>query len=140
MLFLVDTFKRQDKAISNPNLSDDDIKKVRKIIQDVLTQSYSDLSTLFSASLQKIATDMFSQCIISESTKAAPTFSNVMTEFQSGMIFIHDIQGLEKHCVKFLNILVKQGGGYNHAANSIAENWRVHIKEELNINIGFDTK
>ena len=140
-LFCIDTVEHQDGAISNPMLSNnDDVKKVRKIIERILTQWYSDLSELFSTSLQQIATDMFSHGIISQNVRTAPAFMEMMQEFQSGMKFIRDGQRLVNHCQIFLQILVKQGGPHKQAAISIAEDWIATIKRELDINIKFDTK
>lgn len=137
---LVDTVKHQNTAISNPSLNDGDIKKIKKIIQDVITQWYSDLSELFSASLQQIAINMFAHGLISQSVKDAPIFINMMTEFQSGMKFIRDIKRLVKHCQMFLDVVVKQGGPFKQAAISIAADWTGSIKKEMDINLEFDTK
>ena len=140
MLFCIDTVKQQDGATSNPILSNDDVKKVRKIIESVLTQWHSKLSKLFNASLQQIATDMYSCGIISQNVRAAPVFMDMMAEFQLGMEFISDGQRLVNYCQTFLQILVKQGGPHKQAAISIAEDWIGNIKRELKLNINFDTK
>ena len=81
---------------------------------------------------------MYSHSLISETTKDAANFNDMMREFKSGMDFIRDGHKLVKRCLLFLQSLVKQGGPHKDAASSIAEEWTDNIKEKLNINIEFD--
>ena len=81
---------------------------------------------------------MSSHGLISEPTRDAANFNDMMGEFKSGMSFIHDGQELFKYCELFLQSLVKQGGPHKRAATSIAEQLTANIKEKLNINIEFD--
>ena len=120
-------------------LSADEVKEVRKIVQDVLIQYCTALDGLLKASIQSFATVMYSQGLISGRTKHAANFNDIMAEFKSGLTFIHDGQRLTKQCQLFLQSLAKQGGGpYKRAAHSIGEEWTDTIKEKLNINIEFD--
>ena len=119
-------------------LSGDKGNEVIKIIKVVLTKRYAALDGLLKASIKSFAVDMYSHSLISETTKDAANFNDMMREFKSGMEFIRDGHKLVKHCQLFLQSLVKQGGPHKDAASSIAEEWTANIKEKLNINIKFD--
>ena len=121
-------------------LSGDKVKEVREIIQDVLTEQYSALDCLLKASMKSIAIDMYSHGLISETTRDAASFNDIVTEFKLGLTFIHDGQKLLKHCQLFLQTLAKQGGPYEQAARSIAEEWTANINKKLNINIELNIK
>ena len=112
--------------------------EVKKIIQDLPNEQYSTLNYLSKTSMKSIAVDMYSHGLISEKTKDTANFNDIMTEFKSGLTFIHDGQELVKYCQLFLQSLAKQGGPYKQAATSIAKEWTANIKEKLNINIDFD--
>ena len=114
------------------------LKQIKKIIQDVLTQWYSDLSKVLKRSLEKIATDMYSHDLITKTVNDAPTFKDIMNEFQSGMKLIHNYQRLVKYCELFLQTLVDQRGPPRQAAFSIAKEWTDQIKEKLEITIEFN--
>ena len=115
-----------------------ELKQIKKIIQDVLTQWHSDLSEVLRASLEKIATDMYSRGLITETVYETPTFKEIMNEFQLGMKFIRNYQRLVKYCELFLHTLVDQRGPPSQAAFSIAEEWTDQIKEKLDITIEFN--
>ena len=83
-------------------LSGDEVNEVKKIIQDVLTKSHADLDGLLKASIKSFAVDMYSHGLISEPTKDAANFNDMVREFKSGMGFIRDGQKLVKHCQLFL--------------------------------------
>ena len=119
-------------------LSADEVDKIKKILQDVLTKRHAALDGLLKASIKSIATDMYSHGLISVPTRDAAKFEDMMREFTSGMDFIRDDHNLVKHCRLFLQSLGKQGGPHKQAASSIAEEWTANIKEKLNINKEFD--
>ena len=119
-------------------LSGDKVNEVRKIIQDILTKYYADLDDLLKASMKSIAADMYSHGLISEPTKDAANFNDMMREFKSGMNIIRDGQKLVKHCQLFLQSLVKREGPLKDAASSIAEEWTDNINKKLNLYIEFD--
>ena len=122
----------------DPVLSGDKVKKVRKIIQDVLTEQYFALDGMLKASIKSFAVDIYSHGLISETTKDTANFSDMTREFKSGMDFICYGHKLVKYCHLFLQSLDKQGGPHKRAASSIAKEWTAIIKEKLNINIEFD--
>ena len=124
---------------SNPAIiSSDKLEEIKKIIKDVLTQYHSGLSKVFSTSLEKIATDMYSHGLISETVKDAPNFRDILKEFQLGMDFIHKYKRLVKHCELFLQSLVDQHGPPKQAAISVAEEWSDSIRRKLDITIEFN--
>ena len=114
-----------------------DVGKVKKEIQKVLKQCYSKLDILLRESLQQIATDMFSDGLVTQTTQNEPNVSKVMNEFMSGMEFISDCQELVEYCKLFLRILAKQGGPFKKAANKIAQEWTTNIERELSLNLEF---
>ena len=118
--------------------SDDKVKKIRKILQDVLNKHHADLDDLLKASIKSFATDMFSQGLISGPTNDSANFNDMMREFKSGMSFIRDDKELVKHCQLFLQCLDKRGGPHKGAAHSIAEEWTENINKKLNLYIKFD--
>ena len=119
-------------------ITGDSLKGIKRIIQDVLTQWYSDLSEVLRTSLQEIATNMYSHGLITKTVNDAPTFKDIMNEFQSGMKLIRNYQRLVRYCELFLQTLVDQRGPPSQAAFSIAEDWTDKIKEKLNITIEFN--
>ena len=126
-------------SINSPAIiTSDNLKGIKGIIQDALTQWHSDLSKVLKKSLEKIATDLYSHGLISEAVNESPTFKDIMTEFQSGMNLIRNYQRLVKHCELFLQTLVDQHGPPKEAAINIAEDWTENIKRKLNITIEFN--
>ena len=119
-------------------ITGDNLKEIKRIIQDVLTEQYSALDDLLKATLKSVAKDMYSHGLISSTTKDTANFDDIMREFKSRMNFIRDSQKLLKHCQLFLQSLAKQEGPYRDAANCIAEEWTANIKEKLDIDIEFD--
>lgn len=131
--------KGKGTAISEgAQLTGDQIKEARKIIQEILTEQYSALDDLLKASLKQVAANMLAHGLISEQTKDTLNFSDMIREFKSGMNFIRDGQKLVERCELFLDSLAKQGGPHKDAASYIAVEWTANIKEKLNINIEFD--
>ena len=133
--------KKHDYSESTNSLTiitGDNLKEIKRIIQDVLTQWYSDLSEVLRTSLQEIATNMYSHGLVTKTVNDAPTFKDIMNEFQSGMKLIRNYQRLVKYCELFLQTLVDQRGPPSQAAFSIAEDWTDKIKEKLNITIEFN--
>ena len=118
--------------------SSDNLKEIKRIIQDVLTQWHSRLSKVLKNSLEKIATEMYSCGLISETVNETPNFKDIMTDVQSGMNVICNCQRLVKHCELFLQALIDQHGPPKEAAISIAEDWIDNIKRKLDITIEFN--
>ena len=118
-------------------ITGDNLKGIKRIIQDVLTVQYSALDDLLKVALKSVARDMYSHGLISETTKDTPTFDDIMREFKSSMNFIHDSQKLIKRYQLFLQSLAKQEGPYKDAASFIAEEWTANIEKQLGINIKF---
>ena len=126
-------------SINSPAIiTGDKLKEIKRIIQDVLTQWYSDLSKVLGNSLENIATDMYSHGLISGAVYKTPTFKEIMTEFQTSMNLIRNYQRLVKHCELFLQTLVDQRGPPKEAAINIAEDWTDNIERKLNITIEFN--
>ena len=87
--------KKHDYSESTNSLTiitGDNLKEIKRIIQDVLTQWCSALSKVLRTSLEKIATDMHSHGLITETVYETPTFKDIMAEFQLGMDIICDYQ------------------------------------------------
>ena len=120
--------------------NDEEVDKVKKVIQKVLKQCSSNLHLLLKECLQDIVTDMFSEDLVSQNTKNEPNAEKVMNEFKLGMNFICDCQELIKYCKLFLSILARQGGPFKRAADKIAQEWTTNIERELGVNWNFSTK
>ena len=123
-----------------PAFTGDKVKKVRKIIQDILRENNPDLEDLLKPSLKFVAANMFAYCLITKETRDKLIYSDMMTEVTSGMNFLDDVHELKKHCELFLQSLAKQGGPLKNAANSVAKKWAINIKEKLDITIEFECK
>ena len=137
--FIYITAKDESPASrSDPSFTSDKVKDVRENILNVLNKNYSALEKLLKVCLKSFAAQMYSHGLISETARNSANFSNMMSEFESFMDFIHDGQELVKHCELFLQSLVKQGIPHKKAANCIAEKWTANIKEKLGINIKFE--
>ena len=117
----------------DPALTCDEVKEVRKIIQDILTEQYSVLDDLLKPSLKSVAANMFASHLLTKETREKLLYSDIMSEVISGMNFLHDLDKLKKHCDLFLQSLAKQDGPLKNAANSIAEAWTINIREKMDI-------
>ena len=129
-----DTYSR------DPAFTGDKVKKVRKIIQDILRENDPDLEDLLKPSLKFVAANMFAYRLITKETRDKLIYSDMMTEVTSSMNFLDDVHKLKKHCELFLQSLAKQGGPLKNAANSVAKKWTINIKEKLDITIEFECK
>ena len=116
----------------------DEVDKVKKVIQDVLKNYYSKLETLLNERLHEIATDMFSNDLVSQNTKNEPNVAKVMSEFTLGMDFIIECQELVEYCKLFLYILAQQGGPFKRAADKLAQEWTTNIEKKLCLNLEFN--
>lgn len=114
------------------------LEEIKGIIKNVLTRWYSLLSKVLTKSLKKIAADMYSHGLITESVNETPEFQEIMSEFQSGVDLIPNYQRLVKHCELFLQTLIDQRGPPKEAAINIAEEWTDNIKRKLDITIEFN--
>ena len=119
---------------------DEEVDKVKKVIQKVLKQCSSNLHLLLNECLQDIVTDMFSEDLVSQNTKNEPNAEKVMNEFKLGMNFICDFQELVKYCKLFISILTRQGGPFKRAADKIAQEWTTNVERELGVNLNFSTE
>ena len=114
------------------------VKRVRRILQNVLKENYPALRKLLKVSLESFATEMHCHDLISETTKNAANFNDMMSEFEAVMDLIDNGQELVEHCEQFLQSLAKQGKPHKRAANCIAEKWTSNIKEKMDLNVKFD--
>ena len=80
-----------------------------------------------------IAAELFSVRIITDETKAAPTYEKIISEFRSQLDLADSLERLQELCQNFLRAIASQGGPAETAANKLRNEWKKEIKEKLGI-------
>lgn len=109
--------------------------RVTEILQKVLQEQSANLTKLLSNCLSSVATELFSNNLITDYVHRNPTYQSVIDDYNNGMKY-KSVPELEKHCQLFLDSLSGQGGPVKDAAKALARYW----KEEVNKELGIDFK
>ena len=131
------TFSSCDKNVygSIEGTSAIESDEVYKVLKDVLTRHFSDLSNQLRRCLPRVAGEMHSKRLISKSVRDSPTVYNVIGEFESGMRLGDNISKLQEHCQLFLQCLSSEGGPTKLAAQKLCQDWMEEVKKQCNISL-----
>ena len=118
--------------------NDEETRKYRLIMMQVLIRNYSNLSSLlWRHSLMDFATDMYSRGLISESSYRDPSFQKIMSEFESGMNFQRSVSKLEQYFQSFLESLSNQGGPVEHIAKALEQEWKEEVYRQFGASLNW---
>ena len=110
---------------------------MKKLMKKVLTKNYAALTDLPKTSLVKLAEEMFSAGLINREVQRAPTFDDIIGEFEAGMSFKKDHTQLQEYAKMFLSILNDMGGSFACASDVLRNEWTEIVKRELKVDINF---
>ena len=120
-------------------MDDSSIEILRRIIKDGLTSKYAKTERALSASIGRVAPQLFAKGLISKAVKNNPDFGEIVHEFESGLEFKSTKAEIEDLCKKFLDSISSEGGPAKECAKDLEREWKQKAKEnlgiELNINI-----
>ena len=109
--------------------------EINKVLKNVLTSHFANLSNQLSRCLSRVSAAMYSKRLISESVRDSPTVYNVIGEFESGMRLADGISKLQEHCQLFLQCLSSEGGPMKSAVQKLCQDWIVEVKNQCNISL-----
>ena len=95
-------------------------------MKDILQEQHYPLQKALKNCLPQVASEMFSEDLISGTVKDEPTYDKLIDEFKAGMEW-KDVSELLKHWQSFVKILSNQSGPAKHAANHLGSELRDHL-------------
>ena len=112
-----------------------DTKQVIRCIKELMRTYHPDLSELFEGLLKTVSSDMYAVGLIPHAVERNPTFDAIMNFFLSGFAFKDELEEIEEHCVKFLNVFYKIGGPFVYAANKIKRSIQKTVIDKLGVQL-----
>ena len=112
-----------------------DTKQVIRCIKEVMRTYHPGLSELFEGLLKNVSTEMYAVGLIPHAVEKNATFDAIMNFFLSGFVFKDELEEIEEHCVKFLNVLYKIGGPFVYAANKIKKSIQKTVIDKLRVQL-----
>ena len=108
-----------------------DVKKIKKVINDVLQSHYADLTALPMEAVPELANKLFTLRLINKVVKGNPSTEKFISEFQASLTFQREVSQVQEHCQKFLNSFVEVSGSFAYAANALHKDWTEAIRNKL---------
>ena len=112
-----------------------DTKQVIQCIKEVMRAYHPDLSELFEGLLKTVSSEMYAACLIPHAVERNPTFDAIMRSCLSGFAFKNNLEDVEKHCVKFLNVFYRIGGQFVDAADIIKHSIQDTVRDNLTVQL-----
>ena len=118
-----------------------DVKKVTKVIEDVLVSRFNDLTSLPKEAVPDLGNKLFSHRLINGAVKDNPSMDKYIAEFKAILTLRKTLPRVQELCQKFLNSFIAVGGSYAEAAISLHEDWIEAVRTEvgLDFNIEIDS-
>ena len=111
----------------------------RAEIKEILRLHYATIEIATQCSLDKIASQLYTDEIITESVKNTPSYSSIVKEFESILTLTNDISKLKKQCEVFLKC-INQGGPTKNVVITLQTKWNeVFGEEELLPSVAHNT-
>ena len=121
-------------VISVATDGDLDISCVVSCIKEEMSKMFAGLRTVFDNSIEVVSAEMFSAGIISTSKQSSEA---IITDFQSGFLFMSSLSEIQQHCSVFFGVLDKLGGPSRIAGNYLKKAIKKRVEEKFNIEISF---
>ena len=119
--------------------TDDIVKKVKKVINDVLVSNFADLTSL-DTSLSDLASQLYAAHLINDEVRETRSMEKFIEEFKASLSFKEKLPEIQEHCQKFLNSFIAVRGSYAAAAIVLHKGWieavRTELELDFNIEIG----
>ncbi|XP_019861620.1 PREDICTED: uncharacterized protein LOC109590123 [Amphimedon queenslandica] len=108
-----------------------DVKKIKKVINDVLQSHYADFTALPMEAVPELANKLFTLRLINKVVRENPSIDKIISEFQASLTFQRELSQVEEHCQKFLNSFVEVSGSFAYAAIALHKDWIEAIRNKL---------
>uniref|UniRef100_A0A1X7T913 Uncharacterized protein n=1 Tax=Amphimedon queenslandica TaxID=400682 RepID=A0A1X7T913_AMPQE len=108
-----------------------DVKKIKKVINDILQSHYADLTSLPMEAVPELANKLFTLCLINKVVRGNPSIDKIISEFQASLTFQRELSQVQEHCKKFLNSFVEVSGSFAYAAIALHKDWIEAIRNKL---------
>ena len=120
--------------------TDDIVKKVKKVIKNVLVSKFAGLTSL-DTSLSDLANQLYADHLISNEVQKACSMQKFIEEFQASLCFKEELPEIQEHCEKFLASFIAVRGSYAAAAIALHKAWTKAVRTELGLDfkINIDT-
>uniref|UniRef100_A0A1X7TIJ4 Uncharacterized protein n=1 Tax=Amphimedon queenslandica TaxID=400682 RepID=A0A1X7TIJ4_AMPQE len=96
-----------------------DVKKVKKVINDVVVSHYDDLTSLPKDAVSDLANKLYAVCLINSTVRDNPSMQAFIIEFKAGLNFKKKLPKVEEHCQKFLSSFIAVRGSCADAAEAL---------------------
>ena len=117
-------------------ISDIEISEMKILIMRILNKHYVPLINLPKTCFEEVAAELYSAGLISTAViPRAPTFDNVIKEFEAGMSFKRSLSELQEHLLKFITSLNKVGGHFAALGSVLQDEWTKTIRRELKVEL-----
>ena len=112
-----------------------DVKRVKKVIIDVLVSHHASLTSLKMSLLGQL----YAAHLISDEVKESCSKDTIIIEFRASLSFMRKLPQVQDHCQNFLSSFIAVRGSYANAAITLAEDWIEAIRNELGFYFNIDT-
>ena len=89
---------------------DNSIETYRKAAIDAFNSQYANLSSALQGCMTKFTEEAFAAGLISESIMKSESFTNIASEFKTGMKLRKTVEEIQTHCHCLVRILEDLGG------------------------------
>ena len=96
-----------------------------------MNENHSNFADVLESSLKEIANKLFEAKIITRQVQKSPNYDAIASSFLAIMNLLDSKSDLEKHCVKFLEVLSSAGGSIELVANCLQEKWTTALEGAL---------
>ena len=83
-----------------------DVKRVKKVINDVVVSHYDDLTSLPMEAVPDLANRLFALQLVNNSVRGNPS------EFKASLSLMRNLPQVQEHCQKFLSSFIAVRGSY----------------------------
>ncbi len=97
-----------------------------------MNKKFAGLKMIFANSIDAVTAEMFAAGLISSEVKSRQSAEAVITDFQSGFVFMNSLPDIEQHCSMFFDVLEKMGGPFRIASNSLKQSIKKNVENKCN--------
>jgi hypothetical protein len=105
------------------------IKQLIEVLMKVLKENADSLRPIYNEHKRAITHHMAKAEIIGTADASAPTYDDIIRNFELGLLVKKDQEGLEQYCNKYLQAFVNVGGSCKEAAKMLQREWTADMKK-----------
>ena len=109
-----------------------DVSRVIASIKEEMNKKFAGLKSIFDNSIDVVTAEMFTVGLISSEVKSRQSAEAIITDFQSGFVFMNSLPEIEQHCSTFFDVLEKLGGPFRIASNSLKQSIKKNVEDKCN--------